>query len=231
MTPIGQAMNTGDTAATVTVTLDNAITMTDDTVGYFTLKAAITESGKAESEHIYCDYSLETVEEEFEVLGGTDENDPLRIEVGDQGSIGVYMWQNVRYVEQYFGGNCSGSNIYYDVNGIKKHLVTPYYPYWVGDCGIPLGIGTQTKDGNTVKTVWLTEGGALKITQTIRYTPGQRYFEKSWQLNRQLLLFITLASHVLIWLSDQLFIEGFLRLRPCLIISFFHVLYHFIRYS
>lgn len=171
---IGQGINGGDTAATVQVQLDHEFET------YWDINVTITEADDTEGEPTNI-YGSTYVDEVYETIGGS-ENDPLRITVGDQGSIGAFLWNGSTYVNQYYGDNCWGSNFYYTAGETRKHLTSWYYDDWFSS-SITLGIGEQTKpDDNTVQTVWLHENGKLRITQTISYQPGQQYYEKRWKI-------------------------------------------------
>ncbi|MGI5839551.1 MAG: stalk domain-containing protein [bacterium] len=170
---IGEAANGTDSTAAVTVTLDHSLT------GWVSIDVVITEEGKVAGESGSFDYDFDD-DEQYITLGGevSGQNSPLRIEVGDMGSLKAFLWQDSSYVRQYYGEDAWGSNIYYSAGGNQKHLVTDYYD---GD-GVLISPGTHTKVGSdTVRTVWLHENGKLRITQTVHYPPNQAYYEKRWK--------------------------------------------------
>ena len=117
-------------------------------------------------------------------IGGTainGEQEPLRIDVGSDGSIGAYLWQGTGYVNQYFNGVAWGSNLLFSDSDVQKHYLSPYYSNF--GSGTQFGQGTTTKlDDSTVETSWNVEGGNLRITQKIHYTRGEEYFEKEWKI-------------------------------------------------
>jgi len=122
--------------------------------------------------------------ETFTTIGGTAINgkqEPLRIDVGSDGSIGAYLWQGAGYVNQYYGGTSWGSNLLFLDSDVQKHYCSPYYSHF--GSGTQFGQGTTTKlDDSTVETSWNVEGGNLRITQKIHYAHGEEYFEKEWKI-------------------------------------------------
>ncbi|MFA9422065.1 MAG: S-layer homology domain-containing protein [Sedimentibacter sp.] len=124
--------------------------------------------------------------ETYTTIGGTiidGVQEPLSINVGSDGTIGAYLWQDTSYVKQYFSGTAWGSNLFFNVDDSQKHYNTTYYTRQ-SNSGISLGTGTTSisDDLRTVVTVWNLEGSSLSFTQTIRYSAGEEYFEKEWKI-------------------------------------------------
>ena len=137
-------------------------------------------------------------------LGGRGAADPLKIVVNEDGSLELYYWQinprgssnTYEYVNQYYRYNKDsswvwawGTNVFFSSNGSQKHFYTPYYsegdsPYYP-DGGVnpdQFGQGVQSRNGNTITTVWTLGNGELSLKQQITYTPGAAYYEKKWSL-------------------------------------------------
>ncbi|WP_238902627.1 LPXTG cell wall anchor domain-containing protein [Clostridium sp. YIM B02506] len=122
-------------------------------------------------------------------LGGRGAADPLKIVVNEQGSLELYYWQltpqsnftTYGYVNQYFANNAWGTNVFFTSNGSQKHFVTPYYSEWDSNPQ-QFGQGVQSRNGNTITTVWSLGNGELSLKQQITYTPGAAYYEKKWSL-------------------------------------------------
>ncbi len=125
-------------------------------------------------------------------LGGSGATDPLRVDVYNNGSLGLYFWQPVSegsstygYINQYFGGTAWGSNLFITDGSAANQFSTEYYRYAPAAPGVTkydVGNGTQVKAGNSVTTTWPLYSGALQFKQTITYIPGNLYFEKKFEI-------------------------------------------------
>lgn len=122
-------------------------------------------------------------------LGGRGAADPLKIVVNEQGSLELYYWQltpdsnftTYDYVYQYYANNSWGTNVFFTSNGSQKHFATDYYSNWNPNLQ-QFGQGVQSRNGNTITTVWSLGNGELSLKQQITYNPGASYYEKKWSL-------------------------------------------------
>jgi len=126
--------------------------------------------------------------------GGTDGSNPLRMDVYNDGDMGLYFWQLVStspdvygYQNQYYGDTAWGTNLFLTDGEDTYGFFTPYYEYvnptWeTPDHRVAFGEGEQTADGNSVVTTWTLLDGALQFRQTITYIPGSSYVEKDFEL-------------------------------------------------
>lgn len=122
-------------------------------------------------------------------LGGRGASDPLKIVVNEQGSLELYYWQltpqsnftNYAYVNQYYANNAWGTNVFFTSNGSQRHFVTDYYANY-DNAVEQFGQGVQSRNGDTITTIWSLGDGALSLKQDISYTPGASYYEKKWSL-------------------------------------------------
>ena len=110
-----------------------------------------------------------------DILGGTAGSDPLQITVNADGSLALYFWQGSGYVRQYYNETAWGTNVFFTSGGNSLHYSSPYYG------AAPLGAGSQSRSGNTIRTTWSLSGG-MNLEQDVTYIPGQSYYEKKWIL-------------------------------------------------
>ncbi len=110
-------------------------------------------------------------------LGGNSGSDPLRMDVYDNGDLGLYFAQP-GYVNQYYGGTAWGSNIFFDRRSESLHYVTNYY----GSYGTDVGNGTLSKNGNSVTGIWQLDSGDITFQQIITYVPGSYMVTKVFRL-------------------------------------------------
>lgn len=140
---------------------------------------------------IFCAFNLPTMAEEATntiTLGGTENTDPLKIDVLDNGRIGFYFWQNngteYEYQYQYYDGDCWGTNLFFTREDTDIHYSSDYYQDWFDDpeAGEDIGLGILVKSGNTVTGTWPLDENRMTFNQVITYTPGSHMYEKTFTL-------------------------------------------------
>lgn len=88
---------------------------------------------------------------------------PLRIDAYDDGTIGVYRYQEGEYVGQYYDGNCWGSVLY--------SLLPQFTP-----------VSNNMPNPWTIITIFDAGDTGIRIKQTISYTNGNSYYRKIWEI-------------------------------------------------
>lgn len=127
--------------------------------------------------------AIKVFAETSSILGGRGSEDPLKIIVNESGSIELYYWQltpesnftTYAYVNQYYANNAWGTNVFFTNNGENNSFSSDYYNGTFGQ-------GVQSRNGNTITTIWSLGDGALSLKQQVSYTPGAGYYEKKWSL-------------------------------------------------
>ncbi len=95
------------------------------------------------------------------------------VEVFKTDALGSGTWKN-----QYYDKNSSGVSIYYTVNGVVKHYVTPYFTTWASSSG------TQLKDSDAVVTKPNNNTISVKWTMA-EFSFEMRYIYSSGSLSLQ----------------------------------------------
>ncbi|MUT66510.1 S-layer homology domain-containing protein [Paenibacillus sp. NEAU-GSW1] len=108
-------------------------------------------------------------------LGGN--GNPIQIIMDESGKIAAYLKQGGAYVNQYYSSYGWGTNLFVNMGGEDKYYTTPYYG---GEWGAYESV--KRPDDNTIEMSWLFNEGQLRVKQTIRYIPGDWFYEKSWTL-------------------------------------------------
>ncbi len=113
------------------------------------------------------------------------DGNPLRIDAYDDGTIGVYRFQDGEYVEQYYDGNCWGSVLF--LNGTSGQAFNSWYFIDWHDSEFPQFTPVSNTKPNawTIVTIFDAGNTGIRIKQTISYTNGNAYFMKKWEITNE----------------------------------------------
>lgn len=100
------------------------------------------------------------------------------LEVFKDDKAGTGSWQT-----QYYDNNSSGVSIYYSINGVPRHYVTPYYTTWAASAGTQLkdSDAVVTKpDNNTISVKWINSEFTFEMRYI--YRSGSLSFQREYYL-------------------------------------------------
>lgn len=100
------------------------------------------------------------------------------LEVFKDDKAGAGSWQT-----QYYDNNSSGVSLYYTINGVPRHYVTPYYSTWASSAGTQLkdSDAVVTKpDSNTISVKWINAEFTFEMRYV--YRSGSLSFQREYYL-------------------------------------------------
>lgn len=128
-----------------------------------------------------------------ESLGG-QAGDPLRVDVYDNGSLGLFFLQHddpadpdspASFVSQYYADTAWGSCLFLTDGSANCRFSSDYAAYYdefspEGTICETFSPGEMTRAGQTVSTAWTLYDGDLQLVQTIACNPGSHACEKTF---------------------------------------------------
>ncbi|MEA4853835.1 MAG: hypothetical protein VB082_06140 [Christensenella sp.] len=109
---------------------------------------------------------------------GVSHRNQATLEVFKDDLAGAGSWQN-----QYYDNNSSGVSIYYTINGVPRHYVTPYFSTWAASAGTKLldADAVVTKpDSNTISVKWVKPEFTFEMRYI--YRSGSLSFQREYYL-------------------------------------------------
>jgi len=122
-------------------------------------------------------YASLDMDDSFLTINGT----PLVIEVGNEGTLAVY----VNGTHQYFSEDAWGSVLYlnYGVEG-ETAYGTSYFQYYT-DYGVDLPFNAVSNDQVSscdIQTILDAGDSGVRVVQEVTYIDGERYYKKTWNI-------------------------------------------------